>query len=151
MLAFNHETAAALATVQAFYSMVATSRSIATLNTRASEQRQIRLRFALHYGEVDAVEGDREGPTVSYTFRLAAVSAASLKDAYSPMPAENFPTHDYIILSQRAVELLQERGLHYEWEQVGLLSLKGFEGYHQLYLVRNLSALTLPVSPDGGI
>ncbi len=151
MLAFSSPGDAAHAVLQALHAITAIARAVNDLNASAPQERRIRLRFALHYGEVDVVEEarDREGPTVSYTFRLEGVDAESLKKAISPMPAERFPSHDYAIVSERVFEMLRDDyAVAFPWEPepIGVLPLKGFDGYHQPYLVRNLSALHLQAS-----
>ncbi|ETW96680.1 MAG: hypothetical protein ETSY2_46000 [Candidatus Entotheonella gemina] len=142
MLAFRHDPSYELAAVQALRAAAAICRKIEMRNTANAEQRHIRLRFAIHYGEVDAIEGDREGREVSFTFRLEGINQQSLENALNPMMAfEKFPTHNYAVLSQVVVDILHEQQVSPIWAPIGIFPLKGFRDYYPLHLVRNLSEI----------
>jgi class 3 adenylate cyclase len=148
MLTFRSTgTALADAVVQAVQAVIRICREIKVRNERQQFiEHHIRLRFALHYGEVYPVDNDREGPEVSYTFRLERVDRAYLADAEKSlrrlMSPESFPIEDYMILSQDAFEeIRQTPEASYPWEQIGWLFLKGFSQAHQLFLLQNLSEI----------
>ena len=143
MLTFRKEDSE-LAVVQALQAMINTCHEIEKLKEKLPKQRWIRLRFALHYGEVDPVDNDREGPEVSYTFRLEGVKKESLEAEEAPyimINLETFPIDNYAVLSEEVVEILKEREVEYSWEPIGAVRLRGFRGRHELLLLRNLSAI----------
>lgn len=90
------------------------------------------------------IDSDREGPEISYTFRLEGVDAKALEEnVYDPMPLKDFPADDYVVISEKVMKIFTDYHETYEWERIGLLRLKGFHGYHDLYLLRNVSGLPL--------
>src|SRR5437868_4828766 len=65
LFTFGDATAAELAAVNAIESCFELLNSIKERNRKLPEERAINLRLAVHFGEVDVVENDREGPHVS--------------------------------------------------------------------------------------
>ncbi len=127
------------AVVQALQMMIDICCEINMRNDLSPTHHQMKLCFALHYGEVDIIGGDREGPDVSYTFGLKRVNSFSLKQAYNPMPLDLFPTDNYVTVSEEVINIIKEYQVVNSWESIGLLPLKGFQGWHQLFMLRNLS------------
>lgn len=150
LLAFRHNGDAAYAVIHAIQAIVAITRAIEAINERqTAHERRIRLRFALHYGEVDAIEGDREGPEVSFTFRIEGIDAKAFDQALTPsriLPGD-FPLYDYALVSQTVINILQAKHVLPCWEFVSVFPLKGFQDYYALYLIRNLSQLSLARTP----
>jgi len=70
LLAFSDDMAAELAAVYAVETVFELLERLAQRNARVPEESQIGIRCAVHFGQVDAVGDDREGPEVAYTFRL---------------------------------------------------------------------------------
>jgi class 3 adenylate cyclase len=104
-------------------------------NDQVPEQRRITLRLAVHFGEVDVVGGDREGPHVSYVFRLEGISRASLATALNPIPPDELPLTNYVLCSEEVSEILLRRAEHRRTLRIGLLKLKGFPGWREVFLV----------------
>jgi class 3 adenylate cyclase len=125
--------------------VIAISRAIEEVNGQVAHERHVRLRFALHYGEVDAVEGDREGPEVSFTFRLEGIGAKAFGQALTRprIRQADFPLYDYALVSQTVINILLERHFLPLWEYVSVFPLKGFPDYYALYLIRDLSTRQL--------
>src|SRR5688500_4551256 len=69
LFTFADEGAAELAALRAIESCFLILDRLRKRNGEVPEERAINVRFAVHFGEVDVVENDREGPHVSYTFR----------------------------------------------------------------------------------
>src|SRR5262245_43951751 len=78
LLAYGDPQAADVAAVHAVEAAFALLDVTAARNQHVAEERALHLRLAVHFGEVDIVENDREGPHVSYAFRLEAISQAAL-------------------------------------------------------------------------
>jgi CheY-like chemotaxis protein len=141
MLAFRKDGDSAQAAIKALRAVIAICREIEAMNDSLPKERRIELRFAIHYGEVDADNkaNDREGPNVSFTFRLEGVKVPKSKNA-----SEDPPTHNYAIVSQTVAEILKEREVE---PYVSLLEpmrprmLKGFTAKHRLFLLRNVSKI----------
>ena len=147
MLAFSDPNDAANTVTQALRAIVGICHAIEELNKDNPKERKIRLRFALHFGEVYVVDNDREGPEVSYAFRLEAIGPRSLQDEEIKglsMDPSAFPADNYVVLSQVAVQILEERKSGYSCEMIAILPLKGFTGLQVVSLIRELSQLSCP-------
>jgi len=135
LLSFRDTSAADLAAVHAIEAAFELLRLLAERNSQVPEERVIKLRLAVHFGEVDVVENDREGPTVSFTFRLEGISGASLAEALDPMPPEEFPLFDYVLCSEHVAGILERRAPQWTTRRIGTLKLKGFSGLHDIFVV----------------
>jgi class 3 adenylate cyclase len=108
---------------------------IETRNREVAEERALNLRFAVHFGEIDVVENDREGPQVCYTFRLEAISRASLPMALNPIPPEQLPLRNYVLCSEEVAGILTRRSERWSPLSIGLFKLKGFSGWREVFQV----------------
>lgn len=135
LITFAHQTSAEQAAIQAVEASFRLLDLLAERNRRLPEERAINLRCAVHLGEVDVVEGDREGPHVSYTFRLEGVSRASLALALNPIPPEELPLHNYVLCSEEVEGILSRRSTYWKTIRLGLLKLKGFPGWREVFMV----------------
>jgi class 3 adenylate cyclase len=104
-------------------------------NQQLPEERAINVRLAIHFGEVDVVEDDREGPNVSFTFRLEGIGQAEVAEAMNSMPSENFPLRNYVLCSEQVKGIIERRCPNFSTSLVGLFRLKGFPGWHEVYHV----------------
>ena len=104
-------------------------------NQEVSEERALNLRCAVHLGEVDVVPNDREGPHISMAFRLEEISRASLPTALNPIPPEQFPLQNYVLCSEEVAGILSRRAAHWELVSIGLLKLKGFPGWREVFRI----------------
>lgn len=111
-------------------------------NREVSEERALNLRCAVHLGEVDVVSNDREGPHVSYTFRLEGISRASLPTALNPISPERFPLQNYVLCSEEVAGILARRAKRWDIVPIGLLKFKGFPGWREVFHI-------LPEAPPG--
>ncbi len=110
-------------------------------NGELPEERAINLRFAVHFGEVDVIENDREGPHVSYAFRIEGISRGSLAMALNSIPPERLPLSNYVLCSEEVAGILNRRDKSWATVSLGLLKLKGFPGWREVFLVsRNVEA-----------
>jgi class 3 adenylate cyclase len=108
---------------------------VATRNRQVSEERALNLRCAVHLGEVDVVANDREGPHVSLAFRLQEISQASLPAALNPIPPEQFPLQNYVLCSEEVAGILSRRAAGWDMLSIGLMKLKGFPGWREIFRV----------------
>lgn len=138
LLAYRHARSAAQSVVNAVDCSLQLLRLLRNYNRRRSttEERRIAVRIAIHFGEVDVVENDREGPNVSYAFRLGAVNRESFREAITAVRPEELPLHNYILCSEPVKDILNKRLPHVDTKQLGLFKFKGFEGHHEVFLVR---------------
>jgi class 3 adenylate cyclase len=104
-------------------------------NQTVPDERAINLRFAIHLGEVDIIENDRDGPHVSYAFRLEAITRASLTSALNPIPPEQLPLRNYILCSEEVAGILSQRADCWQSVCIGLLKFKGFPGWREVFQV----------------
>jgi class 3 adenylate cyclase len=123
---------AALSAVDAVFELL---KRVAHRNRELPEERALNLRCAVHLGEVDIVSNDREGPHVSLAFRLEEISRASLPAALNPIPPEQFPLQNYVLCSEEVAGILSRRATHWELASIGLLKLKGFPGWREVFRV----------------
>lgn len=123
---------AALRAVEAVFELL---NRIAHRNREVPEERALNLRCAVHLGEVDVVSNDREGPHVSLAFRLEEISRASLPAALNPIPPEQFPLQNYVLCSEEVAGILSRRASPWDMVSIGLLKLKGFPGWREVFRV----------------
>lgn len=135
LLTYANQQAAELAAVNAVEASFELLRLLEERNQTVSEERRINIRLAIHFGQVDILESDREGPNVSFTFRLEGISHVSLETALNAMPPEKFPLQNYIICSEHVFEILTRRLARWKCLSCGLFKLKGFAGWQELYLI----------------
>lgn len=135
LLTFHDPQSAEMAAVHAVEAMFELLDGIAARNRDIAEERTLNLRCAVHLGEVDVVGGDREGPHVAYAFRLDAISRASLPAALNPIPPEQFPLKNYVLCSEEVAGILTRRSPHRGIRSIGLLKLKGFPGWREVFRI----------------
>ena len=115
-------------------------------NARAPEQQRFDVRVAVHFGEVDIIENEREGPNVAFAYRLEKVSRDNLPTALNPIDPHAFPTANYVICSEAVAFVLDRIGEATSRSSCGLFKLAGFPGWSEVFLldtkpeVRALSA-----------
>lgn len=130
MLAFRDEQDARNSARQAIHFCTEMLSAIAGRNAGLPAEQAISLRFAVHFGEVDVIENDREGPNVSFAFRLEAISGRDLDGAMSAVPSDQFPLRNHILCSEQVVSLLDSTVT--PTRLVGIFKLKGFSGWHEV-------------------
>jgi len=135
LVTYRHRESAEVAGVDAVNASFELLRRLTARNVAAPEERQIAVRVALHFGEVDILPNDREGPNVSYAFRVEAVSRGSLPQALNPIEPQRFPLHNYLICSERISDVVSRRKPNWPLTSCGLFKLKGFSGWWELFLV----------------
>jgi|SRR6185369_368003 len=106
LFTFGDAAAAEVAAVNAVESCFELLNLIKEFNHKLPEERAINLRFAVHFGEVDVVENDREGPHVSYVFRIEDISRGSLANALNSIPPEHLPLSNYVLCSEAVMGIL---------------------------------------------
>jgi class 3 adenylate cyclase len=135
LLTFGNIQSAEMAAVHGVEAAFELLEVIAARNRSVPEERTLNLRFAVHLGEVDVVANDREGPHVSFTFRLEAISQAALQTALNPIPPEELPLRNYVLCSEEVAGILSRRASHWQTLRIGLFKLKGFPGWREVFLV----------------
>jgi class 3 adenylate cyclase len=135
LLTFYDPQSAEVAAIRAVEAVFELLHRILVRNQEVSEERALNLRCAVHLGEVDVVSNDREGPHVSYTFRLEAISRASLPAALNPIPPEQFPLQNYVLCSEEVAGILSRRAQQWNILRIGLLKFKGFPGWREVFQI----------------
>jgi class 3 adenylate cyclase len=135
LVTFHNPHSAEMAAICAVESVFELLDRIATRNNAVSEERALNLRCAVHLGEVDVVADDREGPHVSLAFRLDDITRASLPAALNPIPPEEFPLRNYVLCSEEVAGILERRSAQWDLRSIGLLKLKGFPGWREVFWV----------------
>jgi class 3 adenylate cyclase len=135
LLTFYDRQSAEMAAIQAIEAVFELLRRTLTRNRDVSEERALSLRCAVHLGEVDVVANDREGPHVSLTFRIGEISRASLPAALNPIPPEELPLQNYVLCSEEIAGILERRATHWGMSSIGLVKLKGFPGWREVFRV----------------
>jgi len=135
LLTFRNTQAAELAAVDAVQTMLNLVERLAIRNEMLPEERHIDVRVAIHFGEVDVLATDREGPSVSYTFRIEGVGRGSLPQALNPLQPLEFPLRNYVICSERVNDILVKRDYRCDSTSCGLFKLRGFSGWWELFLI----------------
>ncbi len=135
LLAFRANSSAELAVLHAIESALLLLDLVSKRNRAVPEERVINLRLAVHFGEVDVIANDREGPHVTYAFRLESIDRDALADAFNPIPPEDLPLRNYILCSEEAAGILERRSSLYAITRIGLLKLQGFPGWREVFLV----------------
>jgi class 3 adenylate cyclase len=135
LLTFYDPQSAEMTAIRAIEAVFELLRRISARNREVSEERALNLRCAVHLGEVNVVPNDREGPHISMAFRLEEISRASLPAALNPIPPEEFPLQNYVLCSEEVAGILSRRATHWELASIGLLKLKGFPGWREVFRV----------------
>jgi class 3 adenylate cyclase len=146
LLTFRDPQSAEMAAIHAVEAVFELLHRILVRNREVPEERALNLRCAVHLGEVDVMSNDREGPHVSYTFRLEAISRASLPAALNPIPPEQFPLQNYVLCSEEVAGVLSRRTKRCEIISIGLLKFKGFPGWREVFQILPESR---PIGGDG--
>src|ERR1051326_3553977 len=133
LFTFANPAAAEIAVLNAIETCFDLLELVNKRNEKLPEERAINLRFAVHFGEVDVVENDREGPHVSYTFRIEGVSRASLAMAINSIPPEQLPLSNYVLCSEEVTGIVNRRSNQWTASSLGLLKLKGFSGWREVF------------------
>ena len=140
LLTFYDPQSAEIAAIRAVEAAFELLRRSMLRNRQVSEERALNLRCAVHLGEVDIVANDREGPHISMAFRLEEISRASLPAALNPISPEQFPLQNYVLCSEEVAGILSRRAQPWELSSIGLLKLKGFPGWREVFLVLSEAA-----------
>jgi len=135
LLTFYDPQSAEMAAIRAVEAVFELLGLISVRNREVSEERALNLRCAVHLGEVDVIPNDREGPHISMAFRLEEISRASLPAALNPIPPEQFPLQNYVLCSEEVAGILSRRAAHWELVSIGLLKLKGFPGWREVFRI----------------
>ena len=135
LITFRDSRSAEMAAIRAIEAAFELLDVTAIRNREVPEERTLNFRFAIHLGEVDIVVNDREGPHVSYAFRLENISRASLPAALNPIPPEQLPLRNYVLCSEEVAGILSRRSECWETLSIGLFKLKGFAGWREVFQV----------------
>lgn len=137
LLTYGNSQSAELSVLQALGASLQLVRQLAQHNDLSStaEEQKINVRIAIHFGQVDVIENDREGPDVSYAFRLEGIDRESLKDAIDGVPSQQLPLQNYIICSEPVRDIVMRHSYPRDLIRLGLFRLKGFHDWHEVFLV----------------
>lgn len=135
LLTFSNPESAEMAVPAAVAAMRTLLARVRERNARAPEHLRFDVRVAVHFGEVDVVENDREGPNVAFAFRLEKVSRSSLPSALNPIRSRAFPSQNYVICSETVASVLERIGDVSPRTSCGLFKMKGFPGWWEVFLL----------------
>jgi class 3 adenylate cyclase len=136
LVTFGDRSAAENAAVHAVDASFELLKRLETRNRQVAKERALNLRIAVHVGEVDVVENDREGPHVTFTFRLESISRESLISALNPIAPEELPLRNYVLCSEEVAGILTRRDEQWIAMSIGLFKLKGFPGWREVFQLR---------------
>jgi class 3 adenylate cyclase len=135
LLTFFNLQSAEAAAVSATEAVFELLHRIEIRNREVAEERALNIRCAIHLGEVDVVLNDREGPHVSFVFRLESISRGSLPAALNPIAPELLPLKNYVLCSEEVAGILERRSTLWSTLSIGLFRLKGFPGFREVFRV----------------
>ncbi|MEN8219860.1 MAG: adenylate/guanylate cyclase domain-containing protein [Pseudomonadota bacterium] len=135
LLTYSNSTAAELSALNAVKASLELLENLAKRNQEVAEERKLDIRFAIHFGEVDVLEQDREGPNISYTFRLESINTKSLIEAINPIDPDDFPLRNYVLCSEHVSNICTRHEATWTLKSCGLFKLKGFSGRWEVFLV----------------
>lgn len=135
LLTYANTAAAELSALNAVRASFELLGRLAERNQQVAEERRIDIRIAIHFGEVDVLEQDREGPNISYAFRIEGVDTESLTEALNPMDPRDFPLRNYVLCSDHVSDISTRRGSEWSFKSCGLFKHKGFSGWRELFLI----------------
>ena len=131
---FRNDGSAEDSVAQAAGSLFSILRELENRNDREGQHLGINIRASLHFGEVDVLAHDREGPNISFAFRIENVTQADVANALNALPPDDFPLRNYVLCSEQVAGILDADEGAFSTKSVGLFKLKGFAGYHELFL-----------------
>lgn len=137
LLTFSNEESAEMAVPSALAAVRTLLARVEERNARAPEQLRFDVRAGVHFGEVDIIENDREGPNVVFAFRLEKVSRRSLPSALNPIDPRAFPTANYVLCSEAVADVLDRVGKAWPRTSCGLFKMKGFPGWWEVFLLES--------------
>ena len=135
LLTFSNGNSAEMAVPSALAGMRALLTKVTERNAHAPEQERFDIRVAVHFGEVDIIDSEREGPNVAFACRLEKVSRDSLPTALKPIDPKAFPTANYVICSEVVAAVLDRIGEATARNSCGLFKLAGFPGWWEVFLL----------------
>jgi len=141
LTAYRNASASAVGVVDAVKASFELLDRLAAYNQDSPPEFAINIRVAIHFGQVESVQNDREGLPVSFAFRLEQLrprKAPSPIGAFSdfiPLTPERFPEQNYILGSEIVVDILREQKYGVSICFVGLFKFKGFPGWQEVYLL----------------
>lgn len=140
LLSYGDAAAAELGAIHAVQAAVELLERLNARNDNAGtpEEARINVRIVIHFGQVDVVENDREGPHVSYAFRLEAVDREALQDAISAVNPDQLPLRNYVLCSEPVRDILTRRGYPASATRLGLFRFKGFPDWHEVFLLERV-------------
>lgn len=148
LLTFSNRDSAELAVPSALAAMRTLLARVSERNAQAPEQQRLDVKVAIHFGEVDIIGNDREGPNVTFAFRLEKVSRGSLPSALNPIDPRSFPTANYAICSEAVADVLDRVGEASPRKSCGLFKLRGFPGWSEVFLLEPASKVRAMPRPS---
>ncbi len=150
LLTFSNDKSAEMAVPSALAGMRTLLTKVTERNARAPEQQRFDVRVAVHFGEVDIIDSEREGPNVAFACRLEKVSRDSLPTALKPMDPRAFPTANYVLCSEAVAKVLDRIGNAASRNSCGLFKLDGFPGWSEVFLLDTGPEFRALPAPCGG-
>ena len=145
LLTFSNRDSAEKAVPSALAAVWTLLARVRERNAQAPAQQRLDLRVAVHFGEVDILGNDRDGPNVIFAFRLESISRGSLQSALKPMHPRAFPTANYVLCSEIVAGVLDRVDESGPRKSCGLFKLRGFPGWSEVFLLEpDIGVRSLP-------
>ena len=135
LLTFSNRDSAEMAVPSALAAIWALLASLRERNAQVPAQRRLDLRVAVHFGEVDILGNDRDGPNVIFAFRLEEVSRESLPSALKAIDPRAFPAANYVLCSEVVAGVLDRVDEAGPRTSCGLFKMRGFPGWSEVFLL----------------
>ena len=135
LLTFSNRDSAEMAVPSALAAMWTLLARLRERNAQVPAQQRLDLRVAVHFGEVDIVGNDRDGPNVIFAFRLERISRGSLQSALKPIDPRAFPTSNYVLCSEVVADVLDRVDEAGQRKSCGLFKMRGFPGWSEVFLL----------------
>jgi class 3 adenylate cyclase len=109
-------------------------RKVKEYNTKVTEDKQVKLRFAINFGEtrIDA-KMDRLGVATNMTFRLDSIRREGLVELAAGVTRESIPLENRILISESVYEQLKEKGEGQRCTFLGYFEPRGILGRHKVF------------------
>ena len=150
LLTFSNKESAEMAVPSALAAMRTLLARVRERNAQAPAQQRFDLRVAVHFGEVDIIDKEREGPNVVFAFRLEKISRGSLPSALKPIDPRAFPTGNYVLCSEVVAGILDRLDDPGPRASCGLFKLRGFPGWSEVFLLEPAAHVRAAPPPSSG-
>ena len=135
LLTYRSPNSAEVAAVYAIEAAFELQKWLQDHNQNVAEEHQFQIKISIHFGEVDLLPGDREGPNIRFSLKIASITRSSLVGSLSQTYLDQFPLFSYIICSEQVYEIVSRRCQGWIFKKCGLFKLAGISAWWELFWV----------------